>query len=596
MGVTVIDAQALRRSGVASVNEALMRLAGVPGRQDLYGGGEYALDLRGFGASADSNQAIVLDGVRLNEADLGGTRLAGIPIDSVERIEVLRGSGAVLYGGGATGGVIRITTRAGAGTTQPNGAQVHAQAGSLGLRALRGSATVNAGGWSLDVAQGRRDADNHRDNFKSAQTDGSVQVQWVGEGVRLALRHAEDQLETGLPGSLSWAQYNADPSQTKSPNDRAAIQNVVQSALLAIDNGPWQVALDAGWRGKTLDSVSGGWPYQYAVQARTLAARVQRSDALSLGRNVLSVGWDGALWQRVTPGAFGSTIEQDTHALYVQDALTLPSGTRWSLGWRGESVAQLGLSSQPRLDQSLSAWELGWSQPITPAGLVYARVGESFRLANLDEQGFTTGGLLRPQQSRDLELGTRWRYAAGQAELRWYRHRLSDEIGYDATVTNPTSWSGLGANVNFDPTERSGLELETRHTLSRTLDVSAQLALRQARFTAGAHQDAWVHLVPRSTLAVRADWRVAAQHVLGLGLTQTASQYVDDANTCQIPSATTLDARWRWTLAHGELALAVNNLTDQQFFTQAYRCAGGLPSAIYPEPGRSFTASLRWAF
>ena len=93
-------------------------MLGVPGRLDLYGGGDYALDLRGFGITADSNQVVVVDGIRINEADLGGTRLAGISIDSVERIEVIRGSGAVLYGEGATGGVIVITTKAGRGTAR----------------------------------------------------------------------------------------------------------------------------------------------------------------------------------------------------------------------------------------------------------------------------------------------------------------------------------------------------------------------------------------------------------------------------------------------------------------------------------------------
>ena len=118
LGVSVVSAEQIRASGASTVNEAVMKLLGVPGRQDSYGGGDYALDLRGFGTTSDSNQVVVLDGVRLNEADLGGTRLAGIPIDTVERIEVLRGSGSVLYGEGATGGVIVITTKAGNGTAR----------------------------------------------------------------------------------------------------------------------------------------------------------------------------------------------------------------------------------------------------------------------------------------------------------------------------------------------------------------------------------------------------------------------------------------------------------------------------------------------
>ena len=166
-GVSVLSADAIRASGVTTVNEAIMKLLGVPGRLDLYGGGDYALDLRGFGTTASSNQVVVVDGIRISEADLGGTRLAGIAIDSVERIEVIRGSGAVLYGEGATGGVIVITTKAGGGTALANQADLYAAAGSYGMRELRGMGTIAAGNFSLDVAANRRDADNHRDNFRS---------------------------------------------------------------------------------------------------------------------------------------------------------------------------------------------------------------------------------------------------------------------------------------------------------------------------------------------------------------------------------------------------------------------------------------------
>src|SRR5207253_7825986 len=118
-GVSVITSTEIERSGATTINEALMRVLGVVGRQDLVGGGEYSIDLRGFGGTADNNQVVIVDGLRLSEADLGGTRLAGIPIESVERIEVIRGSGAVLYGEGATGGVIIVTTKSGAGRVRP---------------------------------------------------------------------------------------------------------------------------------------------------------------------------------------------------------------------------------------------------------------------------------------------------------------------------------------------------------------------------------------------------------------------------------------------------------------------------------------------
>ncbi|MFB0898026.1 MAG: TonB-dependent receptor plug domain-containing protein, partial [Polaromonas sp.] len=180
-GTSVITAEYIQRSGAATVNEAIMRLLGVPGRQDFYGGGDYSLDLRGFGTTSDSNQVVVVDGIRISEADTGGTRLAGIPIESVTQIEVIRGSGAVLYGEGATGGVIIITTKSGKGVARENAASIYAAAGSYGLREGRANATLASGSFSLNVNAMNREAGNHRDNFHSHSNALSAVAQWRNE-------------------------------------------------------------------------------------------------------------------------------------------------------------------------------------------------------------------------------------------------------------------------------------------------------------------------------------------------------------------------------------------------------------------------------
>ena len=69
-GTSVITAEDIQSAGAVTVNDAIIRILGVAGRQDFYGGGDYALDLRGFGTTSDSNQVVIVDGIRINEADL----------------------------------------------------------------------------------------------------------------------------------------------------------------------------------------------------------------------------------------------------------------------------------------------------------------------------------------------------------------------------------------------------------------------------------------------------------------------------------------------------------------------------------------------
>lgn len=596
MGVSVITADQIRATGASTVNEAVMKLLGVPGRQDSYGGGDYALDLRGFGTTSDSNQVVVLDGVRLNEADLGGTRLAGIPIDSVERIEVLRGSGSVLYGEGATGGVIVITTKAGNGSARRNSATLYGAAGSNALRELRANATVASGGFSLDLHGQRRETDNHRDNFRS-ETDGAgLSAQWSNDILRLGLRHDRDALETGLPGSLTAAQYAANPRQTDPSklNDRASIRNERSGVFAEAMLGNWQFGLDAGSRDKALTSVRPGSVYVYDVEATQVALKARHTSQWGAARNALVIGHDRGEWERVVQGAFGSVADQTARGWYLKDDLTLSSGTRLSAGVRTEKLSKnVDDGFAPvELSERETAWELGVSQPLSTATTVWGRVGNSFRLANVDEFSFTNPAvMIRPQTSRDLEAGMRWAQGAYKLEARLYRSNLTDEIGYDRNAPGP-----FGANINFDPTRRQGLEIDGDWKLNSALSLSARVALRRSTFREGPYSGKDVPLAPRHTLALRADWVPIARHRVSAGVNFVGSQHPDFANACRMPAYTTADARYAVQVKNMEWSFGVNNLFDRDFYTQAFGCEGGQTTSIYPEAGRTFTAALRVSF
>lgn len=600
LGVSVITADEIRASGAASVNDAIMRLLGVPGRQDLYGGGEYTLDLRGFGATADNNQVVILDGVRLSEADQGGTRLAGIPIESVEQIEVLRGGGAVLYGEGATGGVIVITTKAGMGRQLPNAASLYGAGGSRGLFELRASGSVNtASGFSLDAHAQKRSSEGFRANSASDTQSGTATGQWSNGWLRLGARVAQERLEARLPGALSAAQYAADPTQSTRPNDWAHLRGDRATAFAQADLGPWNLALDATQRTKRVRSMNGGFPYDYDIDAEVYALRARHQGSLGSVKNTFVVGSDVADWEREVLGAFGARATQHSTAFYAKDDVVFGAGTRVSLGARTERIRKDNTSSASGFSDRENAWELGVSQPLAADWTAYARIGRSFRLANVDEFNFTTPGLdLRPQVSRDVELGTRWAYAEGSLEARLYRSNLRDEIGYDPDAAGPLSLFGFnGANVNFDPTRRQGVELDWHHAVTKTVGLRFNGAWRQATFRSGPHAGKDVPLAPRRTAALRADWTPVAGQRLSGGVNWVSSQHPDFANACRMPSYLVADARYAWQFQpNAELALGVTNLFDRKFYTQAFGCVAGQTTSIYPEPGRQFTASLRVQF
>jgi iron complex outermembrane recepter protein len=306
-------------------------------------------------------------------------------------------------------------------------------------------------------------------------------------------------------------------------------------------------------------------------------------------------GLDGMRWQRDVLGAFGSVAHQDSRGFYIRDSVRMANGLRIDAGVRAEKVDKDNSSSSASISDRLNAWELGASVPVGGA-TAYARAGQSFRLANVDEFSFTSSGVsLLPQTSKDFEVGARWSYAGGKTELRAYRNNLTNEIGFDPNAAGP--FIGFaGANVNLDPTRRQGLELDTRHQLTRSFELRINAALRRATFRSGPYSGTDVPQVPRESVAVRGDWTPAAGHRLNGGVNWVGEQHPDFGNACTMPAYSTVDLRYAYQWNQVELSLGVANLFDRKYFTQAFGCSAGVTTSIYPDPGRTFTGAVRVSF
>jgi len=109
--VTVITQEDIKKSPATTVQNLLKNEEGVI-INDLYGTGTKSIvDMRGFAYGADT--VILIDGRRINEVDTGSVDWNLIPIENVERIEIVRGTESVLYGDNAVAGAINIITKKG---------------------------------------------------------------------------------------------------------------------------------------------------------------------------------------------------------------------------------------------------------------------------------------------------------------------------------------------------------------------------------------------------------------------------------------------------------------------------------------------------
>src|SRR5687767_4793444 len=112
VNLTVITAEDIRSSPAKTVPDLLAERAGIIVR-DFFGNNAASatVDMRGFGVTGAQNTLVLVDGRRVVDIDLSGVQWSAIPLTAIERIEIVRGGGSVLYGEGASAGVINIITR-----------------------------------------------------------------------------------------------------------------------------------------------------------------------------------------------------------------------------------------------------------------------------------------------------------------------------------------------------------------------------------------------------------------------------------------------------------------------------------------------------
>ncbi|OWY36547.1 TonB-dependent receptor [Herbaspirillum aquaticum] len=597
VAATVITAEQIRDAGIDNANEAIRKLGGVYGRQSLSGPRDFPLDLRGFGPNGDQNMVVLVDGVRISENELSTPLLSAIPIETIERIEIVRGGSSVLYGSGATGGTIQIITR------RPQANAVRGtfvgEVGSNGQRAGRAAVSRGWDNMSIDASYAKSHADNWRDNSKSNQENLSTTVQWFASDWRFGLRANLARSDFGLPGSLTQAQYEANARQTSKPLDHGSYDNDSITAFLERRFGSFDVAAELSHREKISRStyVSSGSTAQANIRTTQFSPRLRHVIDSGAWKNEAIAGVDLAEWSSATNASYGnSDASQHSKALYLRDEIEFDRNARLAGGVRREQFTQQSVSGAYGRNSAVNAWDLQASYAPLPLLRGFVKTGQSFRLATADENGFTalpSGAVLKPQRSHDLELGATLGNTARQVTLRWFRHRVRDELYYD-----PTANGGFGANSNLAPTRHQGVELEARVQLTGTLGWNATYQHIDARFDQGDNSGKQLALVPANTLSTRLNWKSGPQSAdVGARWVDRQRMGNDFANTCaRMPSFTTFDARYAVRVSAWEFAVTGTNLADRKYYSQAYDCSGGSVSGIYPEDGRAVKFTARYDF
>lgn len=626
IGMSVITAKQIAESAAKTLPQLLSHEAGIVTR-DNTGGPDSQIDLRGFGITGDQNTLVLLNGQRLNEIELTTIGWTAIPLDSIERIEILRGSGSVLYGGGATGGTINIITK-----TPPGGLRTASVAGSTGTyrtNEVRAGTSIAGQNTGFNLFASDLASDNYRANNRLEQKNlnSSLRLFWPAGEIGLLVDLDKQNLR--LPGARTESQLETDPRGTATPDDFATRDGARVSFGGSTDLAFGRFAADLGYRDTArtsfLKDYSGGGFDTYTdthSKVWSFTPRLKVPYGGSGAQHSLVVGVDLDYWDYLSrragsrdlldtsPSAHISATQRD-EAIFAQHNSVLAEGTKLTLGARWQrttmtaqdSVNPAAYASGSKTSNPL-AWEVGLRQDLTSATAVYGRAGQSFRLPTVDEVYSQFGGpnfdaivtLLDPQTSHDYELGAEHRSGALRVRASVFAIYLKNEIYFFV----PTF-----SNINLPPTRRQGVELDASAAVSPAVSMFGNVSVTDARFREGVIggvdiSGKVVPLVPRVKVNAGVTLQLAPQTRFSGVARYVGTQYYDNDpdNTfpTRMPAYTVVDVKFTQTVDKLTLGIAINNLLNKFYYSYAVASRSSPTFNAYPQVDQTFLLTAEYRF
>jgi vitamin B12 transporter len=474
---TLADVSVITRADIeASGAQDLIALLGLQAGVDIARTGGAGEQTNVFLRGTNSNHVLVLiDGVRVASANTGAFAFENLPLDTIQRIEIVRGPRASYWGSDAIGGVIQIFTR------KLDGAHLAASYGSY--RSAAGSAGFGAqsetGGFSVQVGA------RHVGGFSATNPaagpyvynpddNGYQNHNIVAQGNYII---GAQNLSASLfrsAGSISFD--NGDPGAGSSRTLDQAIGMNLAGPLA--DN--WQQRVSVGTSRENIDTPAFGAGYRSTREQLSWTNDVTLSSTQHL-----IAGMDYVHDKGISLDTFGGT--------------TIYSATRENPGvFAGWRVADGAFDSElsARYDHNSTfgnafsgSAAAGWK--LTDDLRLSASYGSAFRAPTLNELyspgyggDYAGNPLLDPERSRSGEMALSWRIDdADQLEARAFSTRVHDLIDFSGGSTFQA--------INIDHAAIDGFELiHTRriaawtwtNTLTlqdpRNTDTGAQLLRR----------------------------------------------------------------------------------------------------------------------
>lgn len=561
--VTVIERAEIDQLQARTLDELLRGVQGINIARQGGIGQPTSLYMRG----GESDHVLwLIDGVRIGSVSAGIPAIQDLPIDSIERIEIVRGVRSSLYGPDAMGGVVQIFTRRDAGAAQT----LRLTGGSNGNRQAALGWGAAANGWSVDLQASLLETDGtnaclglpfppgggcftsepDRDGYENHSAN-----------VRIGYRS-----ESGSTAEAFLQRAEADVSFDGSFLNRSDLVNQVAGFKAQhVWSDGWRSTLTLGRSWDESTSFSPAGDYTSTFDSQRDSATFQTDLEIAAGTLIFGADW---LLDRVSSDV-GFDVESRFNRAWFAQYTAGTDRWQWGVSGRSDDNEQFG-------SHQTGTVSLGYRP--APGWQWYASTGTAFKAPSFNElyyPGFSNPDL-QPEKSRNVELGVKRREAWGRWSVSLYRNQVDDLVAYDVAIFRPNNIASALLQGAEGQVDWSVGALRLSHSLSWL-----QAEDRSAGFNRGRE----LPRRPNWSGKTSAHWQ-SGDWSFGTGVYWMGRRYDDLANSRELGSVVTVDltSEWRAT-ASLAMQLRIANAFDRRYET----------ATLYPALGREFLLSVRYS-
>lgn len=616
--VTVVTSKEIQDKNYKNVTEVLKSISNISVTYNVFGG---IVDLRGQGDRAKAKVQVLVDGVNINPIDVshGVIPLNSIDITNVDRIEVISGGGAVLYGSGTAGGVINIITKKnlenskfsgnfGVDAASYNTLNYNASVAGLITKKLELGLDYNS-----SESDGYREYSNLEKNYYSINSKYAI-----SDKQKIGLKFGKYEDEYYSPAYLTESQLNED-KYGASETSKDKVSNY------STDRDEYSLHYDYELNEKTKFSLVSSLTEMTTI-AKSYSSSYNTTttfedDKLSIkpklnynyNKGSLVLGYDfvsnDAIRDSDYTGVMATAsntydMNKTSNSAYVNNRFDIGK-VQLNTGYRYEAsdynIQRLSYLGTKTYDLNKTtkddAYSLGLNYLYSDSGKIFVKYENGYTMPNptafvnkVNSTTYELSGIVN-ESFDSYELGFEDYIGKTNITGAVYQTNTKNEIA--VSMQGTSAWT----YYNIDATSRLGAELSLEHTFKK-ISLKESVAYVDAKVTEGTYKDKEIPNVSKISASLDVRYEFNDKFDLSSNTTYKDKYYLDAANASgEVNDKFITNLTGNYKLNNKfKLYAGINNIFNEEYFNNVSYTSSTNTFTYDPAAERNYFAGFKYNF